>query len=519
MLQFSVNNQFIGLGRMPQPTFCQAWFTLKQFLVSVGWTVSQSGYSNTMYGSAFGTSDLIAYPGYVAGGMASDNVWFVLRSPDGVRELLFYRHVPISTSNDGSSGSKISYRTAATMAIAYSASSKFSTSIGQGYIDNTYPSVQITSVNSGAGTAVLNIPSIGAENIGNSVVITNGSPAAKNNGTYLITAVSSGNITIANPLASVDTTGDLNAEIKILTAVSGSNPPMANDMIWLHRDDLADSQTFYTNKLDPVLDIVNWSGAVSTGDALNDYDIWHLHICAEKDTAPYPFYFWFTNKRNTLGFFCMDAMLEANSSDTDPVTFWFCPITGGIGGYSDYNFATYAQPTGEQWSPHYIQTDDTLQRPRLRGWINKPSAFSSRNDYLTKIGTNACRFLPITVPMLSTFITLDGGGLNGNEYFYPFAPLGNSTSLYSAQDQLFPVMYFKYVALQTYQEYNNPTIAQNGNLYSMPNVYKGRSTLMKMNSVLRNQFDTLTITTSRDSVICGSSREMVLPWNGTAIST
>jgi len=523
MLRYSSNNRYIGLGRMPTPRFSQAWFDFKAFMTSAspvgpGWTVSQSGYSNSAFGSAFGAGDLLVNPDYSAGGMASDVVWFVLRDPLGVRELLFYRHLPIDTSSNTGSGSKTSYRSASQMAIAYSAQSKFSTTLGQGYNLVTYPSTNITSVNSIAGTAVLNIAGVGPENVGNTVTIVGGSASAKNNGTYYITAVTSSTITIANALASIDTTGNISVDIRKLVPVTASNPPMAIDMVWLHRDDLFDSNKFYVNTLGPTDDVITWAGSTDTGDALNDYDIWNMHIGAD-DAAPYPFYFWFTGRKETLGFFAMDATLETNAGDPENVVFWFCPVTGGIGGYPTLNYDVIngASMTANQWSPHYIEYFTNLQKPRLRAWINKPSMFSNRNDFINKMAQNTCRFLPVTVPMLTTLISDDQpSGLGADENFYSFAPQGNSTSLYSSQDQLFPVLYFKYTAVQSKNEIDSGPIGSNG--LALPNTYKGKSVLLKMNSVIRKQFDTITISTPKDGIICGSCAEFVLPWSSVSIN-
>ena len=552
-LQFSINNRYFGLGKNPSPVFCLAWYNIKTFLVNQGWTVSQSGYYNSQVGSNFGQMDLITNPGYLAdptdpgyvtgaGGMASDKVWFVLRSPDAKRELLFYRHVPIDTSSDTKPGSKTSYRTAGIMAIAYSAQSRFSTSVGVGYYEYNIKGAKLTGVTNGSAlidfsTATFTIidsnsnevtlpssPVDITKNIGNIANITGGNIALKNNGSYKISAMSSTTLTVFNPLATIDTTGDLNINIKQPLSVSGSIAPMAADMIWLHKRDTADLN-FYTNNLGDG-DIINWSGAVETGDALSDYDIWNLHICAENSVAPYPFYFWFTNKRDTLGFFAMDAMLDGNSGDTDQVSFWFCPITGGIGGYptTGMDVLNGTAPFGypNQWSPHFIDlTAHSTAQPRLRGWLNKPSTFSSstdsipgRNDFISKVGQNKCRFLDLMVPVLSMHIYLDSSSGVGTEDFYTFAPRGNSTSLYSdalhpPQDQLFPVMYFKFASYQSYAENGD---GSNFELLSVPNSYKGRSTLFKMNSVSRNQFDTLTISNPKDAIMCGSSAEIVIPW-------
>ena len=70
-------------------------------------------------------------------------------------------------------------------------------------------------------------------------------------------------------------------------------------------------------------------------------------------------------------------------------------------------------------------------------------------------------------------------------------------------------MYFKFASYQSYAENGD---GSNFELLSVPNSYKGRSTLFKMNSVSRNQFDTLTISNPKDAIMCGSSAEIVIPW-------
>jgi hypothetical protein len=107
-------------------------------------------------------------------------------------------------------------------------------------------------------------------------------------------------------------------------------------------------------------------------------------------------------------------------------------------------------------------------------------------------------------------------GVPGDEQFYSFVPKGNSTSLYASEDQLFPVMYFKYNSYQSYQEYNSGSQVFEG--LSLPNIYKGKSTLFKIDSVLRYQFDTLTIQSVKDAIVTGSSASFVIPWAGTPIN-
>jgi hypothetical protein len=95
-------------------TFCNAIFDFKQFMLGLGWTVSKSGCS--------GTADRLSLSGDVINSaiyMNYSTVWFVLRSPDSSRELLFYRS-PYFNTQSKSTG----------LYIGYSQQASFSTTIG-----------------------------------------------------------------------------------------------------------------------------------------------------------------------------------------------------------------------------------------------------------------------------------------------------------------------------------------------------------------------------------------------------
>ena len=70
-------------------TGAEAIFNLKQLLKTAGWTV-QSSSDGTTYNAS---DDQITVSGSGAGGMANNNAWFRIRSPDGVgsQEFIFQR--------------------------------------------------------------------------------------------------------------------------------------------------------------------------------------------------------------------------------------------------------------------------------------------------------------------------------------------------------------------------------------------------------------------------------------------
>lgn len=87
----------------PCTTGPQAVFALKQWLTSTHggtkfWTVTRSG-----DGTTGGSGDYITHSGSGAGGLNNNDAWFVLRDPDGNREILFQR------SSSGSAYWKLLY--------------------------------------------------------------------------------------------------------------------------------------------------------------------------------------------------------------------------------------------------------------------------------------------------------------------------------------------------------------------------------------------------------------------------
>lgn len=374
-LVFSTNNRYVGLSGNPNPSFSSAWFLLKEFMkTSVGWTVVQSAAQTLSTNSDIITD---AYAG--AGGMSSDTVWWVMRDPDGKKELLFYRPNAINPAD---------YATAANMAIAYSANDRFSTTLGLG----------------------------GA-------------------------------------------------------AVSATNPPIANDMIWLHQPDN------YTGNAPGTLDApglmttnVNW------GNGINYSTTWNFHVCAST-TAPYPFYFWFTTQNNTAGFFCMDSLVDTHPLDTDDVLFYHFPNSGGI-----FN----------------------LNYSLLRTWYKKPVNFTDRADFAAKITNNEARFLATSALYYTYDINNYGGGTHSVSVAIP---RGLPTNLYNTQDDLFPIRY----ARNTQANYYN-------DILSLPPSYKGTSSFLRYLASPRNQFDTLDVSSARDWVAVGSTPLIAMPWDGSLVN-
>jgi hypothetical protein len=366
-LVFSTNNRYVGLDGFPSPNFSRAWFSLKEFMVnSAGWSVTQSGAQN--YSNS---GDIIVDHSDGYGGMSSPTVWWVLRDPGGKRELLFYRPNAINSSN---------FATASYMAIAYSAGSKFSTTLGLG----------------------------------------------------------------GNP-------------------VSATNPPIANDMVWLHQpDNFAGNSPGTLAVPGNMTDDVNWGGDINYATS------WNFHMCADLD-SPYSFYFWFTRQSETTGFFCMDGLTNVHPLDTDNVLFYHFPQMGGM--------------------------VNLLGSAQLKSWYKKPSTFVNRADFANKITNNEAGFLLTQV-------------LSYNyEQNQVAIPRGMPASLYTAKELLFPVMYLR----NTSAPYPNPIL-------ELPASYKGISSFVQMLASAREQFDTVSVMTVRDKIAVGINPIIVVPWDGSIIN-
>jgi hypothetical protein len=447
---FSTNNRYQGLGSLSKPTFCQAWFDLKEFLKSApgvnpgdggpGWKVVQSGIANSVAGDSFKQDatgvdgDCITSADNALGGMAGDSAWFVIEDPAGKRQLLFYRNVALNMSGVPGCNASTQLRTAAGLVIAYSALGKFSLTRGHG----------------------------GA-------------------------------------------------------AVSASNPPIAEDMIWLHQQD---SQKV-TDPLDPLIyldsvDLPNyqktsfWCGAADTAGfngessypsadyAIKNSDMWNLHICVEQAdlTVPpvqtdYGMYFWISGKETTYGFFALDTIkANKNADDNDGAVIWYVPEYGGVGGRNSRTDAT------KKWSMNQQLNTGV----RIRSWSKLPAApFVDRKDFYTQIASGVCRFMPTTVVFYS-------GVFETPLNMMP----GLSTTLNTAKDFLAPIQYFKV---------GYPENDDGSAVYGIPNSYKGISKLFKLECVYgRKEFDTPWVAGTRDMAITGNERLLTIPWSGSLIN-
>ena len=153
----------------------------------------------------------------------------------------------------------------------------------------------------------------------------------------------------------------------------------------------------------------------------------------------------------------------------------------------------------EEWLPYFVE----FYKSNPDGGYAVGDYPEGTYNFEPKIDSNYSRFLSLTVPMFNILMYRDTPGEYDNDkQFYSIAPQGLSTNLYDNKDELFPIMYFKFSA------------TPGSNLASMPNVYKGTSSLFKMESVNRYEFDTLTTDTTRDKIVCGTARTVVIPWNG-----
>lgn len=461
--------RYVGIGDGEAPLFSQAWLDLKTILtLSAGWTVTQSGLyraPNSYPGrddfNISGAGDLINNIGDNDSGMSADKVWWVMQSPDGEREFLFYRNKPINTvvrTGAGTISNPYVYTiqsnmlNASHMLIAYSAKNKFSFTEGH------------------AGC--------------------------------------------------IETPGN--------TGVSGANPPIAYDMIWLYQQDndgLTDPPPIpHQSTTDPLQYLESWAGVTGNNkidNAIGSGSIWNMFICTSNE-EPFPFYFWFANRADSTGFFCMDKTLDNEPGDTDNTVIWYIPELGGIGGYR--GGASPGSTLDYSWSIHAVFPPDSsaipgqitdLKASRIRSWISKPDTFTSRQDFIQKVRTNSCRFLSVSVPKFTTIMYLDSQAPPVQDSLtYALMSQGLSTNMYDGRDELFPIIYVKYSSVK----FGSTEFGLNGNLNAVPSIYKGVSSLLKMEGVFRSQFDTLNTDGIRDRIICGNSRQVAVPWNGSMVN-
>jgi hypothetical protein len=259
--------------------------------------------------------------------------------------------------------------------------------------------------------------------------------------------------------------------------VSADNPPIANDMIWLGSTDRDTGTGIGASIATPgehnTPDI--WGGDV------NYSNTWNLHICAST-TAPYPFYFWFTKQTETLSFFCMDALVDTYTEDTDPVLFYYFPIVGG---------------------PH------SLNNSSLSTWYKKPASFASRSDFSVAVTNNTARFLPTSAMW---FLYDIGTGLSSGRHVA--IPGGIPTNIYDGHDELFPVSYCRHSSTP-YQI--GPTSPINS-ILSLPPAYKGSSSFLRMLGSNREQFDVFDVSTVRDHICVGTPAYIAIPWDGSIVN-
>ena len=141
---FSTNNRFydnILTNSFYNSDRCL--FLFKEFMKTAGWTVPQScdGISLNQDGNDLITSALSGSAGGIGGQSTSNSAWFILRSPDGVKEFLFCRAADYNYSSNSIAGHL-------GWILGYSASQKFSTTsgIGGNPVSITNPPLAIDSV-------------------------------------------------------------------------------------------------------------------------------------------------------------------------------------------------------------------------------------------------------------------------------------------------------------------------------------------------------------------------------------
>jgi len=273
---------------------------------------------------------------------------------------------------------------------------------------------------------------------------------------------------------------------------------------------------------------------------------WNLHMCAST-SAPYPFYMWLTYKEtnittylkadkqsvpngsgtnsnvtiannvpyiyDTLSFFAMDALGDSDPADTDPVLLW-CDV--GLGapcrkvGHFPSTVANIncLMPVGQS-------TPDAISS--MRGWYKKPSSFTDPNDFLNKINHMQCGFLPTAVLMYQAVQTFEAGN---SRNFVTLIPGNLSTSAYSSNDEIYPMMYARGSIQFQYQTVYHPSggTGQIKEPFKLPPSYKGRSLFMKVAGMTRNNCDLLNDGAFPKSwVYAGRNPWIVLPWDGSTL--
>jgi hypothetical protein len=271
--------------------------------------------------------------------------------------------------------------------------------------------------------------------------------------------------------------------------------------VWLHHDDTYAGASGTLTQPGAMNDVVLWGEGVDTSTE------WCLHVCVEKDVAPYPFYFWFTRQKpvnynsitsTSTGFFCMDALADIHPLDNEQVIFYH---------YNNLN----------------LDMDGSLfSNSKLHTWYKKPDTFGSRSVFEQSINNNSSRFLGTSAARLCVqydYGSFPNAPAREDPWYYQCVPNGDNMrmDLRSNALSLFPVMYFK----DTTKPRRRPPVENNyyDDSFSFPSAYKGMSSFVKFSLIKLNQFDQLQNKVSEDSnyIAVGLNPQIMVPWNDSNI--
>jgi hypothetical protein len=283
---------------------------------------------------------------------------------------------------------------------------------------------------------------------------------------------------------------------------------------------------------------------------------WNIHLCAST-VAPYNFYAWWTSSFDIsgtvtsdtgyllapktknpwnhnlpdagypaalpfdgLGFLCMDSLINTNPLDTDPVVIWADTDTGApCRSVGDYPQSSMSCNEG-------ILRVNTNKCLNIRSWYKKPSSFSSNTDFLKKMNSYACAFLPTQVLQYTVAENWAPGGTyypSSDKYPNVTVIPGNlGESIYSNKELVFPLMYGRgstaYPQVGQYKYVGSPnagSILKIKEVFKLPPAFKGTSNFIYLSGSTKNEFATLDYNGEfANYIYAGRYAMIVLPWDG-----
>lgn len=209
--------------------------------------------------------------------------------------------------------------------------------------------------------------------------------------------------------------------------ISSVNPPIASDMVWLHKNDTyvgkglrADGNGYYypnntaispsitsPGMPDPYYDQLDVTTAqiVNFLSGIHQYDTWNYHIVCN-NASPYNFYLLLTSHNQLRALFMMDTVFNSNLDNNDNAVFTFL-----IGNTSRYGFGHHSK--------------------YLKSWYGDPTTITSRSAFSTAISSNSARFFETSLLNLSFYQTLGYANING---YAPGTNISLATSSYTITD-------------------------------------------------------------------------------------